>query len=46
MQKKNIDVAFEQAEMDFLIKCTPKPGVENTLDWLPPIAWDSVQGLI
>ncbi len=42
MQKKNIDVAFEQAEMDFLVKCAPKPGVPNTLDWLPTVAWDSV----
>lgn len=32
--------------MDFLIKCTPKPGVENTLEWLPTLAWDQVQGLI
>jgi len=32
--------------MDFLIKCVPKPGVENNLDWLPNIAWDSVQSLI
>lgn len=32
--------------MDFLVKCTPKPGVENTLDWLPNLAWDCVQGLI
>lgn len=46
MQKKIIDVAYEPAEMDFLIKCTTRPGVENTLDWLPNIAWDSIQGLI
>jgi len=26
--------------MDFLIKCPAKPGVENTLDWLPSLAWD------
>jgi len=31
--------------MDFLIKCTPKIGVENTLDWLPASNWDQVQGL-
>lgn len=47
MQKKSIDVAYEHAEMDFLIKCIAVPGVENTLsDWLPAVAWDSVQGLI
>jgi hypothetical protein len=32
--------------MEFLIKCLPKPGVENPLDWLPNNAWDAVQGLI
>ena len=32
--------------MDFLIKCTPKPGVENNLDWLPNACWDNIQGLI
>lgn len=46
MQKKIIDVAYETAEMDFLIKCHMRPGVENTLDWLPNIAWDAIQGLI
>lgn len=47
MQKKLLpDVQYEVAEMDFLIKCTPKPGVENSLDWLPKNAWDCVQGLI
>jgi dynein heavy chain len=45
MQKKVVEVAYEQAEMDFLIKCIPRPG-ENNLDWLPQIAWDNVQGLI
>lgn len=46
MQKKIIEVAYEPAEMDFLIKCIPRPGTENNLDWLPNSAWDSVQGLI
>ena len=46
MQKKILDVNYEPNEMDFLIKCIPKPGVENTLEWLPSVAWDSVQGLI
>lgn len=32
--------------MDFLIKAVPRPGVENTLDWLPTDKWDIVQGLI
>jgi dynein heavy chain len=32
--------------MDFLIKCPAKPGVENTLDWLPNLAWDQIQGMI
>lgn len=42
MQKKIIDVAYEPSEMDFLIKCHMRPGTENTLDWLPNIAWDSI----
>lgn len=46
MQKKVLDVAYEPAEMDFLIKCPTRPGVENTLDWLPNISWDSIQALI
>ena len=35
MQKKVIEVIYEPAEMDFLIKCVPKPGTDNNLDWLP-----------
>ena len=46
MQKKVIEVQYELPEMDFLIKCVPKVGVENNLDWLPNTAWDAVQGLI
>lgn len=46
MQKKVIDVHYEPLEMDFLIKCVPKPGPENTLDWLLSTSWDQVQGLI
>jgi len=42
MQKKIIDVAYEHAEMDFLIKCPSKPGTENTLDWLPNVSWDAI----
>ena len=32
--------------MDFLLKGTTKPGLENPLEWLPSLAWDSVQALI
>ena len=46
MQKKVIDIAYEPAQMDFLIKCIGKPGNENPLEWLPTTAWDSIQGLI
>ena len=46
MQKKTIDVMYDPLEMDFLIKCTPRPGPINTLDWLPNNIWDIVQGLI
>jgi dynein heavy chain len=45
MNKKVIDVAYTPEEMDFLIKGIPKPGVENTLDWLPDTAWNMVQAL-
>jgi dynein heavy chain len=31
--------------MDFLIKGIPRPGAENTLDWLPDTAWNMVQAL-
>jgi dynein heavy chain len=31
--------------MDFLINATSKPGVPNTLEWLPTANWDMVQGM-
>ena len=46
MQKKVVDVIYEPSEMDFLIKCIPKPGTDNNLEWLPNTAWDAVQSLI
>ena len=46
MQKKVIDIAYDPTQMDFLIKCVLKPGVENPLEWLPVPAWESVQSLI
>jgi dynein heavy chain len=42
MQKKVIEVNYEPAEMEFLIKGTPKPGTENNLEWLPTKAWDII----
>lgn len=42
MQKKIIDIPYDPLQMDFLIKAIPKPGVENTLDWLPQSAWDAI----
>ncbi len=45
MNKKVIDVAYTPEEMDFLIKAIPRPGTENTLDWLPDTAWNMVQAL-
>jgi len=42
MQKKVIEVAYEGAQMEFLIKGKSKPGTENPLEWLPQTAWDSV----
>jgi hypothetical protein len=32
--------------MDFLLKGSIKPGIENPLEWLPQMAWDAVQALI
>ena len=43
MGKKNIEVAYTPEEMDFLVKGIPRPGAENTLDWLPDISWNMVQ---
>jgi len=34
------------AEMDFLVKATPRIGIENTLEWLPTVAWDAVNGMV
>jgi len=45
MSKKVIDVSYTQEEMEFLIKGIPRPGAENTLDWLPDISWNMVQAL-
>lgn len=45
MNKKVIDVNYTQEEMDFLIKGIPRPGAENTLDWLPDTSWNMVQAL-
>jgi len=42
MQKKIIDVAYEPTQMDFLLKGVTKVGVENPLEWLPLVAWESV----
>ena len=44
--KKNIEIAYDPMQMDFLLKGITKPGTENPLDWLPVVAWESVQGLI
>lgn len=45
MNKKNIEVNYTAEEMDFLIKGIPRPGAENTLDWLPDLSWNMVQAL-
>jgi len=42
MQKKNIEISYDPQQMDFLLKGTTRPGVENPLEWLPAIAWESV----
>jgi len=45
MSKKVIDVNYTQEEMDFLIKGIPRPGAENTLEWLSDSSWNMVQAL-
>ena len=47
MQKKVIEIEYEQQDMDFLINCIPKVGEANPLsDWLPDVNWNNVQRLI
>lgn len=47
MQKNILEVEYTIQQMQFLFKCSPKTDVPNPLkDWLPDIAWYSVQRLI
>lgn len=46
MQKGVIDVEYKPEEMSFLMKCLPKVGETNTLDWLPDLNWMYVQRLL
>jgi hypothetical protein len=47
MQKKIIDVEYTPQQMSFLLRCPLKTDVINPLkDWLPDIAWYSIQKLI
>jgi len=45
MQKKVIEVDYKEEEMNFLMKCLPKVGEANTLDWLPDLNWMYVNRL-
>jgi len=48
MQKKMIDIDYNQLQMEFLLNCQPKE-VEfkpSSIDWLPEINWYYVQRLI
>lgn len=40
-----IEVKYKDEEMNFLMKCIPKAGEANTLDWLPELNWTYVNRL-
>lgn len=43
MQKKVVEVEFEQPDMDFLLNAIPKTGEPNPIDeWLPNNNWNLV----
>lgn len=48
MQKKILEVEYTYQEFNFLIQCPIKTDVPNPLkkDWLPDLAWYSIQKLI
>lgn len=47
MQKKILTVEYTEKEMQFLLTCPIKTDVPNPLrEWLPDIAWFSIQKLI
>ena len=48
MQKGVINTPYDPQMVSFLLKCPIKPLIEKpaTLDWLPDLAWASVQKLI
>ena len=47
MQKKIMNVEYTEQEMYFLLNCPTKSDVPNPLpDWLPDLAWFSMQKLI
>jgi dynein heavy chain len=47
MQKKIIEVEYTVPQMNFLLRCPLKTDVVNPLkEWLPDLAWYSIQKLI
>jgi dynein heavy chain len=47
MQKKIITIEYTDKEMYFLLNCPSRPDVLNPLkEWLPDLAWQSMQKLI
>jgi hypothetical protein len=40
-----VEVKYKDEEMNFLMKCLPKVGEANTLDWLPELNWTYVNRL-
>jgi len=46
MKKKVIEIDYKEDEMNFLLKCLPKIGNPNELDWLPDLNWNYVQRLL
>jgi dynein heavy chain len=47
MQKQILKVEYSEKEMQFLLQCPGKTDVPNPLkEWLPDVAWYSMQKLI
>lgn len=46
MQKKVLVFQWSKQELDFLIYCPTKLEVNPLPDWLPDLAWQSIQKLI
>lgn len=46
MQKGALKEKYQPKLFEFLVRAPKVPGVEKTIDWLPPGVWASIQALI